>query len=80
MYQGIRRPTPEEAVAALEVGQHLTLEVTKYKKNGKLIVQFLRINPQDNFDMNVTIDLLASEFAKAFSQNFGMKCKIIDVV
>ena len=80
MFQGIRQPTPEQAAAAMEVGNHLTMEIVKRKKKGRLEIQFNKINPADDFDMSSTLDLLANQFALGFSKNFGVKCKIIDVV
>ena len=74
------RISPEQAAAALEVGQHLKMEITKYKKQGRLEIKFIKVNPNETYDVGEVVDLLANQFAGGFGQVFGMKGKIIDVV
>jgi len=74
------RISPEQAAAAMEVGQHLKMEITKYKKQGRLEIRFIKIDPNETYDVGEVVDLLATHFAGGFGQVFGMRGKIIDMV
>jgi hypothetical protein len=56
------------------------MEITKYKKQGRLEIKFIKVNPNETYDVGEVVDLLANQFAGGFGQIFGMKGKIIDVV
>jgi len=64
---------------AREVGQHLKMEVRKYRKQGKLEIRFFLVNPNDRYDIGEPVDKLADQLAWAFANMFDIKGKIVDV-
>jgi len=64
---------------AREVGQHLRMEVRKYRKQGRVEVRFFLINPGEQYDIGEPVDKLADQLAWGFANMFEIKGKIVDV-
>jgi len=64
---------------AREVGQHLKMEVRKYRKQGRVEVRFFLINPGEQYDIGEPVDKLADQLAWGFANMFEIKGKIVDV-
>jgi len=64
---------------AREVGQHLKMEVRKYRKQGKLEIRFFLVDPDDRYDIGEPVDKLADQLAWGFGNVFDIKGKIVDV-
>jgi len=64
---------------AQEVGQHLKMEVRKYRKQGRLEVRFFLVNPGEQYDVGEPVDKLADQLAWGFANMFDIKGKIVDV-
>jgi len=64
---------------AKEVGQHLRMEITKHRKEGRLEVRFILINPNENYDLAEPVDKLCDQLAWGFATMFDIKGKIINV-
>lgn len=64
---------------AREVGQHLKMEVRKYRKQGRVEVRFFLINPGEQYDIGEPVDKLADQLAWGFANMFDIKGKIVDV-
>ena len=61
------------------MGQHLRMEITKYRKQGRIEVRFFLINPNDQYDVGEPVDKLADQLAYGFNTMFDIKGKIRDV-
>jgi len=61
------------------VGQHLRMEIRKYRKEGRVEVRFFLINPAENYPLSEPVDQLADQLAYGFSTMFDMRGKIVDV-
>ena len=64
---------------AKEVGQHLRMEIRKYRKEGRIEVKFLLVNPAEQYDLGQPVDKLTNQLAWGFSTMFDIKGKIIEV-
>ena len=64
---------------AKEVGRHLKMEVRKYRKQGRLEVRFILINPAEEYDIGEPVDQLADQLSWGFANMFDIKGKIVDV-
>ena len=71
--------SPQQMEQAREVGQHLKMEITKYRKQGRIEVRFFLINPNENYPLSDPVDKLADQLAYGFSTMFDMKGKIVNV-
>jgi hypothetical protein len=71
--------SPQQMEQAREVGQHLKMEITKYRKQGRIEVKFFLINPHENYPLSDPVDKLADQLAYGFSTMFDMKGKIVNV-
>ena len=71
--------SPQQMDQAREVGQHLKMEITKYRKQGRIEVRFFLINPNENSPLSDPVDKLADQLAYGFSTMFDMKGKIVNV-
>ena len=64
---------------AREVGKHLKMEITKYRKQGRGEVRFFLINPGEQYSLGEPVDKLADQLAYGFATMFDMKGKIVNV-
>jgi len=64
---------------AKEVGQHLRIEIIKHRRQGRLEVRFVPINPADTVDLGAPVDSLCDQLAWGFATMFDIKGKIINV-
>jgi hypothetical protein len=71
--------SPQQMEQAKEVGRHLRMEITKYRKQGRLEVRFTLINPDENYDIGEPVDKLCDQLAWGFDTMFDIKGKIINV-
>jgi len=71
--------SPQQMEKAREVGQHLRMEIRKYRKQGRLEVRFFLINPGDQYDIGEPVDKLCDQLAWGFANMFDIKGKIVDV-
>jgi hypothetical protein len=55
------------------------MEITKYRKQGRIEVRFFLINPNEHYPLSDPVDQLADQLAYGFSTMFDMKGKIINV-
>jgi hypothetical protein len=62
---------------AKEVGQHLRIELIKHRRQGRLEVRFVPINPAENVDLAGPVDSLCDQLAYGFATMFDIKGKII---
>ena len=71
--------SPQQMEQAREVGKHLKMEITKYRKQGKVEVRFFLINPGEQYNLGEPVDKLADQLAYGFATMFDMKGKIVNV-
>ena len=71
--------SPQQMEQAKEVGRHLRMEITKYRKQGRLEVRFILINPNEDYDLGDPVDKLCDQLAWGFNTMFDIKGKIINV-
>ena len=64
---------------AKEVGQHLRMEIRKHKREGRVEVRFMLVNPAEQYDLSQPVDKLADQLAYGFATMFDMKGKIVEV-
>jgi len=61
---------------AKEVGQHLRMEVRKYRREGKVEVQFFLVDPSENYDLGNAVDQFTDQLTWGFANIFDIKGKI----
>ena len=61
---------------AKEVGQHLRMEVRKYRRQGKVEVQFFLIDPNEAYDLGNAVDHFTDQLTWGFANVFDIKGKI----
>jgi len=71
--------SPQQMEQAKEVGRHLRMEIIKYRKQGRLEVRFVLINPNEDYDISEPVDKLCDQLAWGFNTMFDIKGKIINV-
>ena len=71
--------SPQQMEQAKEVGRHLRMEITKYRKQGRLEVRFILINPNEDYNIGDPVDKLCDQLAWGFDTMFDIKGKIINV-
>jgi len=71
--------SPQQMEQAKEVGQHLRMEIIKYRKQGRLEVRFVLINPNEDYDITEPVDKLCDQLAWGFNTMFDIKGKIVNV-
>jgi len=71
--------SPQQMEQAKEVGRHLKMEIRKYRKEGRLEVRFVLINPNESYDVGDPVDKLCDQLAWGFNTMFDIKGKIINV-
>jgi len=64
---------------AKEVGRHLTMEIRKHRREGRLEVRFFLINPGEAYDIGEPVDRLAEQLAWGFGNLFDIKGRVVDV-
>ena len=69
--------SPQQMQQAKEVGQHLRMEIIKHRRQGRLEVRFVPVNPAENVDLGGPVDSLCDQLAYGFATMFDMKGKII---
>ncbi len=71
--------SPQQMEAGKEVGKHLKMEVTKHRREGRLEIKYILIDPNEDFDAGQAIDQLADQLIWGHYTFFDMKGKVIDV-
>ena len=71
--------SPQQMEQAKEVGRHLRMEITKHRKQGRLEVRFILINPNEDYDIGDPVDKLCDQLAWGFATMFDIKGKIVNV-
>ena len=71
--------SPQQMEQAKEVGRHLKMEIRKYRKEGRLEVRFVLINPNESYDVGDPVDKLCDQLAWGFNTMFDINGKIINV-
>lgn len=64
---------------AKEVGQHLRMEITKYRREGRLEVRFFLANPAETYDLGEPVDKLCDQLSWGFATMFDIKGRIVSV-
>ena len=65
--------SPQQMEAAKEVGRHIKMEIRKYRKQGKIEVQFFLVNPELGYDLGKPVDQLSDQLSWGFANFFDMK-------
>ena len=71
--------SPEQMVQAQQVGDHLRLEITKYRREGRFEVKLIPITPDEQYNPEEMVDSMCHQFASIFNTILGVKGKIINV-
>ena len=71
--------SPEQMAQAQQVGEHLRLEITKYRKEGRFEVKLIPIGTGEGYNHEQMVDSLCHQFAAIFNTMLGVKGKIINV-
>jgi len=71
--------SPQQMEQAKEVGRHLKMEITKNRKEGRLEVRFILIDPNESYDIGEPVDKLCDQLAWGFATMFDIKGKIVNV-
>ena len=59
---------------AKEVGRHLRMEIRKYRQQGKVEVQFIRVDPNDpSVNLSNTVDQITHQLSWGFANFFDIK-------
>ncbi len=58
---------------AKEVGKHIKMEVTKYQRSGKVEVQFLLANPNEDYDLSSAVNHFTDNLTWGFANVFDIK-------
>jgi len=66
----------QQMEAAKEIGQHIKMEIRKYRKQGKVEVQFFLVNPELDYDLGSPVDHISHQLAWGFANFFDIKGKI----
>ncbi len=61
------------------MGQHLKMEIRKHRKEGRVEIRFILVNPAEKYPLSEPVDKLSEQLAYGFATMFDMKGKIIDV-
>jgi hypothetical protein len=69
----------EQMEQAKTVGDHLKLEITKYRREGRFEVRLIPINPDESYNPGEMVDGICQQFAAIFNTMLGVKGKIINV-
>ncbi len=69
---------PAMAEQAKEVGQHIRMEVTKYRQQGKVDVQFLLVDPDAEYDFAQIVDSFTTQLMWSFANVFDIKGRVIE--
>ncbi len=69
--------SPQQMQQAKAVGQHLRIELIKYRRQGRLEIRFIPINPAEDVDLGAPVDSLCDQLAYGFNSMFDIKGKII---
>ncbi len=57
----------------------MTMQVKKYRREGRLEVRFRLVDPNDTYDIGEPVDKLAEQLAWGFGNIFGIKGEILNV-
>lgn len=63
---------------AKEVGRHIKMEVTKYRRQGTIEVQFLLVDPNENYDFTQVVDSFTAQLIWGFANVFDIKGRVIE--
>jgi hypothetical protein len=55
------------------------MQIIKHRKEGRLEVRFVLLNPAESYDLGEPVDKLCDQLAWGFSTMFGIKGKIVNV-
>ena len=71
----------EQLAAGKGIGQHVKMEIRKYRRGGRLEIKYILINPEDaaTFSIPEAIDQLAQQLMWGHYTFFGMKGEMVDV-
>jgi hypothetical protein len=69
----------EQMEMARQIGDHLRIEITKYRKEGRFEVKLMPLHPDQNFNSAEMVDGLCHQFAYLFNTLMNVKGKIINV-
>ena len=59
---------------AKEVGRHIRMEIRKYRRQGKVEVQFIRVDPNDpSVNLSNTVDQITHQLSWGFANFFDIK-------
>ena len=72
--------SPQQMEQAKEVGRHLRMKIRKYRKQGKLEVQFFLVDPNEDYDLGQPVDQLCDQLSWGFASIFDIKGEIENVV
>jgi hypothetical protein len=61
---------------AKEVGQHLRMEVRKFRQRGEVQVQFILIDPNEEYDLGNAVDRFTEQLTWGFANMFDIKGQI----
>ena len=70
---------PEQMAQAKQIGDHLRLEITKYRREGRFEVKLIPVAPDENYNPEEMVDSICHQFAAIFNTMLGVKGKIINV-
>jgi hypothetical protein len=71
--------SPELMKQAKKVGEHLELEINKYRGERKIEVRYILTSPCSSLDAGILLDKLADQLVWGHATAFGMKGTINDV-
>ena len=71
--------SPQQMEQAKEVGRHIRMEITKYRKEGRLEVRYILVNPGEDVDLGRIVDQVADQLAWGHDSMFDIKGKIVNV-
>ena len=71
--------SPEQMAQAQQIGEHMRLEITKYRREGRFEVKLIPVGPGEDYNPEEMVDSLCYQFAAIFNTMLGVKGKIINV-
>lgn len=78
MTQSIFGFSPEFMEQAKRVGEYLSIEIRKHRKEGKVEIRYILTKPCPGIDLGMLADEFANQAAWGHASAFNMKGTIVD--
>ena len=77
--QGMFGMNPEQMARAQEIGNHLRVEMTNYRQQGRFEVRLVALDPSAEPQIPYMADQMCQQLAAILNAMMGVKGKIVNV-